>query len=130
MRFGIIPTIALTLFWLSIPLNLLYSQDEELDLDAMWENTIWDEIEEVTTKEYEVEKVTTTAGVRGAEAEDEALNKLYYRKSMRKLTLVDLNKAYGKLKNRKDAMTEDGKDTKKIDKYLVALDYKIKSYKK
>ena len=49
---------------------------------------------------------------------------------MRKLTLVDLNKAYGKLKNRKDAMTEDGKDTKKIDKYLVALDYKIKSYKK
>tara|TARA_B110001469_G_C9372629_1_gene194014 strand:+ start:28 stop:420 length:393 start_codon:yes stop_codon:yes gene_type:complete len=130
MRFGIIPTIALTLFWLSIPLNLLYSQDEELDLDAMWENTIWDEIEEVTTKEYEVEKITTTAGVRGAEAEDEALNKLYYRKSMRKLTLVDLNKAYGKLKNRKDAMTEDGKDTKKIDKYLVALDYKIKSYKK
>tara|TARA_R110000787_G_C13062938_1_gene408031 strand:+ start:110 stop:502 length:393 start_codon:yes stop_codon:yes gene_type:complete len=130
MRFGIIPTIALTLFWLSIPLNLLYSQDEELDLDAMWENTIWDEIEEVTTKEYEVEKITTTAGVRGAEAEDEALNKLYYRKSMRKLTLVDLNKAYGKLKNRKDAMTKDGKDTKKIDKYLVALDYKIKSYKK
>ena len=130
MRFGIIPTIALTLFWLSIPLNLLYSQDEELDLDAMWENTIWDEIEEVTTKEYEVEKVTTTAGVRGAEAEDEALNKLYYRKSMRKLTLVDLNKAYGKLKNRKDAMTKDGKDTKKIDKYLVALDYKIKLYKK
>ena len=130
MRFGIIPTIALTLFWLSIPLNLLYSQDEELDLDAMWENTIWDEIEEVTTKEYEVEKITTTAGVRGAEAEDEALNKLYYRKSMRKLTLVDLNKAYGKLKNRKDAMTKDGKDTKKIDKYLVALDYKIKLYKK
>ena len=118
------------MFWLSIPLNLLYSQDEELDLDAMWENTIWDEIEEVTTKEYEVEKITTTAGVRGAEAEDEALNKLYYRKSMRKLTLVDLNKAYGKLKNRKDAMTEDGKDTKKIDKYLVALDYKIKLYKK
>ena len=77
------------MFWLSIPLNLLYSQDEELDLDAMWENTIWDEIEEVTTKEYEVEKITTTAGVRGAEAEDEALNKLYYRKSMRKLTLVD-----------------------------------------
>ena len=96
----------------------------------MWENTVWEEIKEVTIKDYEIEKVTTVAGVRGAEAEDEALNKLYYRKSMRKLTLVDLNKAYGKLKNRKDAMTEDGKDTKKIDKYLVALDYKIKSYKK
>ena len=49
----------------------------------MWENTIWNEIEEVTTVEYEVEKVTQVAGVRGAEAEDEALEHLYYRKSMK-----------------------------------------------
>jgi len=47
----------------------LISQDgmEELDLDAMWDNTIWEEIEEITTKEFEVEKVTGVAGVRGAE---------------------------------------------------------------
>ena len=92
------------MFWLSIPLNLLYSQDEELDLDAMWENTIWDEIEEVTTKEYEVEKVTTTAGVRGAEAEDEALNKLYYRKSMRGISELQMKKALGKLILRREKM--------------------------
>ena len=55
---------------LSIGLSSLMGQDE-LDLDAMWDNTVWNEIEEVTTKEYEVEKVTTVAGVRGAEAEDE-----------------------------------------------------------
>ena len=75
-----------------LSLGLLFSQDEELDLDSMWDNTVWNEIEEVTTKEYEVEKITTTAGVRGAEAEDEALNMLYYRKSMRSLSLLDLQK--------------------------------------
>jgi len=125
MRFGIIPTIALTLFWLSIPLNLLYSQDEELDLDAMWENTIWDEIEEVTTKEYEVEKVTTTAGVRGAEAEDEALNKLYYRKSMRGISELQMKKALGKLILRREKMGDDS-DTKKIDSYIAQLKRKLK----
>ena len=36
--------------------GLLYSQDEELDMDAMWDNTVWNEIEEVSTKEYEVER--------------------------------------------------------------------------
>ena len=46
---------------LSIGLSSLMGQDE-LDLDAMWDNTVWNEIEEVTTKEYEVEKVTTVAG--------------------------------------------------------------------
>ena len=53
-----------------------YSQDEDLDLDAMWDNTVWNEIENVADEGYEVEKVTAVAGVRGAEAEDEALHHL------------------------------------------------------
>ena len=67
----------------------LFSQDStdiELDLDAMWENTVWEEIQDVVSVGYEVEKVTAVAGVRGAEAEDEALALLYYRKSMKGLT--------------------------------------------
>ena len=88
---------------LSIGLSSLIGQDE-LDLDAMWDNTVWNEIEEVTTKEYEVEKVTTVAGVRGAEAEDEALHHLYYRQSMKGPSPIELNKALGKLKNTLDAM--------------------------
>ena len=52
--------------------------DFELDLDVMWENTVWEEIQDVTTIYYEVEKITAVAGVRGAEAEDEALEHLYY----------------------------------------------------
>ena len=128
MKFGIIPTIVLTLFWLSIPLNLLFSQDEELDLDAMWENTIWEEIKEVTIKDYEIEKVTTVAGVRGAEAEDEALNKLYYRKSMRSLSLLDLQKVYGKLVAKKEKMAKDKVTTDVIDNYILVIKKKMRAY--
>ena len=87
-------------------LQVVWSQDEDLDLDAMWDNTVWNEIEEVTTEAYEVEKVTAVAGVRGAEAEDEALSYLYYRRSMKGLALIDLQKAYGKLQNTKDKLLE------------------------
>ena len=128
MKFGIIPTIVLTLFWLSIPLNLLYSQDEELDLDAMWENTVWEEIKEVTIKDYEIEKVTTVAGVRGAEAEDEALNMLYYRKSMRSLSLLDLQKVYGKLVAKKEKMEKDKVATDVIDNYILVIKNKMRAY--
>ena len=116
------------MFWLNIPLNLLFSQDEELDLDAMWENTVWEEIKEVTIKDYEIEKVTTVAGVRGAEAEDEALNKLYYRKSMRSLSLLDLQKVYGKLVAKKEKMEKDKVNTDVIDNYILVVNKKIKTY--
>jgi len=122
------------LFWLSIPLNLSFSQDEkkeeeaELDLDAMWENTVWEEIKEVTIKDYEIEKVTTVAGVRGAEAEDEALNKLYYRKSMRSLSLLDLQKVYGKLVLKKEKMEKDKVNTDVIDNYILVIKKKMRVY--
>ena len=111
-----------------------FSQDEkkeeeaELDLDAMWENTVWEEIKEVTIKDYEIEKVTTVAGVRGAEAEDEALNKLYYRKSMRSLSLLDLQKVYGKLVLKKEKMEKDDVNTDVIDNYILVINKKIKIY--
>ena len=38
----------------------------DLDLDAMWENTVWEEIQDVTTVYAEVEQITAVAGVRGA----------------------------------------------------------------
>jgi len=68
----------------------------------MWENTVWNEIEDVVDMEFEVEKVTAVAGVRGAEAEDEALALLYYRKSMKGLSKLDLQKALGKLVLKKE----------------------------
>ena len=39
--------------------------DDELNLDSMWDNAVWEEIQDVTTDGYEVEKITPVAGVRG-----------------------------------------------------------------
>ena len=50
----------------------------DIDLDALWESTVWEEIEEINEIEGEVEQITSVAGVRGAEAEDEALEPVSY----------------------------------------------------
>tara|TARA_R100000388_G_scaffold20043_1_gene15217 strand:- start:547 stop:915 length:369 start_codon:yes stop_codon:yes gene_type:complete len=104
------------------------STDIELDLDAMWENTVWNEIQDVVDVGYEVEKVTAVAGVRGAEAEDEALALLYYRRSMKGLSILDMNKALGKLILKREEMLrrDSGANTKKIDSFILQLRKKIK----
>ncbi len=102
---------------------------EDLDLDAMWDNTVWVEIQDVADSEaYETEYVTAVAGVRGAEAEDEALALLYYRRSMKGLSMLDLQKALGKLINKRDEMIrrDSGANTEKIDGYISQLKIKIK----
>ena len=112
---------------------VLFSQDStdvELDLDAMWENTVWEEIQDVVSVGYEVEKVTAVAGVRGAEAEDEALALLYYRKSMKGLTELELRKALGKLLNKRSMLQKQGTEVPaEIDKYILVLRNKIKTAK-
>ena len=121
-------------------LNLLKSQsdtsqidstdiDALLDLDALWENTVWEEIEDVVDVYAEVEQITPVAGVRGAEAEDEALEHLYYRKSMKGLALLDLQKAYGKLRNTRDKLIEVNPNHPKLEKInnlISQLEYKMK----
>ena len=99
--------------------------DFELDLDAMWENTVWNEIEDVVDVYYEVERVTAVAGVRGAEAEDEALALLYYRRSMKGLSKIDLQKALGKLIIKKEQLEKQKKETTKIDNYISQLKYRL-----
>ena len=102
------------------------STDVELDLDAMWENTVWEEIQDVVDVGYEVEKITPVAGVRGAEAEDEALALLYYRKSMKGLSRLDLQKALGKLINKRDSLEKNHKEIPKINNYIIQLRKKLK----
>jgi len=120
-------------------LNLLKSQsgtsktdttdiDALLDLDALWENTVWEEIQEVTDVYAEVEQITPVAGVRGAEAEDEALHHLYYRRSMKGLALIDLQKAYGKLINKRDELIKVNPNHPKLNKLnnlIAQLKFKI-----
>jgi len=110
----------------------LISQDgiEELDLDAMWENTIWEEIKNVETLEFEVEKVTAVAGVRGAEAEDEALEHLYYRRSMKGLSKLDLQRALGRLIIKRDkllSLDEKHLDIPKLNQYIKELRKRLKN---
>ena len=96
----------------------------------MWDNTVWIEIQDVADAEvYETEYITAVAGVRGAEAEDEALHHLYYRKSMRGISLVDLQKAYGKLTIKREEFMEANPNhpkLKKIDELLAQLKIKMK----
>ena len=111
-------------------LESLEYENMDFDLDAMWENTVWEEIQDVVTIEAEVEQITAVAGVRGAEAEDEALEHLYYRRSMKGLALIDLQKAYGKLMNTKDKLIEiDPKHPKlkKINNLMSQLEVKMKN---
>ena len=108
----------------------LFSQDStdiDLDLDAMWENTVWEDIQDVVSVGYEVEKISAVAGVRGAEAEDEALSLLYYRKSMKGLSELQLRKALGKLLNKRAMLVKQGTEVpEEIDKYILVLQNKIK----
>ena len=116
------------LLLLPLLFGLAWSQDDdELDLDAMWDNTVWNDIESVADAGYEVEKVTAVAGVRGAEAEDEALHHLYYRQSMKGPSKVELNKALGKLLNTLTALQEKTPNHKKIPE---VTHYVIQIYKK
>ena len=88
----------------------------DFDLDAMWENTVWEEIQDVVDVVAEVEQITAVAGVRGAEAEDEALEHLYYRKSMKGLALIDLQKAYGRLKIKRDKILKENPNNPKLER--------------
>ena len=97
-----------------------------LDLDAVWDNTIWNEIADIADEEIqEVDNITAVAGTRGAEAEDEALALLYYRRSMKGLSKLDLQRALGKLILKKEVLEQNNQDTQKIDSYIIQLKYKL-----
>ena len=114
--------------------SIVLSQEPEetlaLDLDIMWDEVIWEEITEIGREEIqEVDNITAVAGVRGAEAEDEALALLYYRKSMYGISQTEYKKVYGKLKNKRDELFKKDKNNPKLeemDNYLSYIRKKIK----
>ena len=115
----------------SIDMKEALAEIDNLDLDAMWDNTVWVEITDIEDTIYgEVEQITAVAGVRGAEAEDEALHHLYYRRTMKGIALIDLQKAYGKLVNTKDKLLEKDPNHPKLEKInnlLSQLEIKMKN---
>ena len=114
------------LFYLLIS-NFLIGDTTDVNLDDLWDTVIWEEIEEINEVEGEVEQVVSVAGVRGAEAEDEALEHLYYRKSMKRLSQLELQKALGKLMKKRD-IVKDEATLNKIDSYITQIKYKLRTY--
>ena len=109
-------------------IEALEYENIDFDMDAMWENTVWEEIQDVVDVVAEVEQITAVAGVRGAEAEDEALEHLYYRRSMKGLALIDLQKAYGRLMIKRDKILKENPNNpklKKINTLISQLESKI-----
>ena len=110
-------------------IEALEYENIDLDMDAMWENTVWEEIQEIGEEVvYETEYITAVAGVRGAEAEDEALEHLYYRRTMKQLSLLDLQKAYGKLQITKEKLIKLDPTHPKltdIDRYMAQVKIKM-----
>ena len=96
--------------------------DAEFNMEAMWEQAVWEEITEIQEDiTYETEYITAVAGVRGAEAEDEALAHLYYRKTMRGISIEDYKVAYGKLKNTRDDLFSKNPNHPKLSRMDVLL---------
>ena len=63
-------------------------------VDEEWLNTIWTQVDDlVKVEEHKLQETVTVAGVRGAEAEDAILDKLYYKGAKRYPSQDKLNKA-------------------------------------
>ena len=132
MRYGTTHMTLQTLSYQKLLFSLLISSTlvgdtTDIDLDNLWDTTVWEEIEEITEVEGEVEQVVSVAGVRGAEAEDEALEHLYYRKSMKRLSQSELQKALGKLIKKRDSVKDEA-TLKKINSYITQIEYKLRTY--
>jgi TolA-binding protein len=68
-------------------------------IDEEWLNTIWTQVDDmVKTEEHKLQETVTVAGVRGAEAEDSILDKLYYKGAKRYPSQDKLTKAIETLK--------------------------------
>ncbi len=75
--------------------------------DEDWLNTVWTQVDDmVKEEEFKLQETVTVAGVRGAEAEDNILAKLYYKGGKRAPSQDKLLKA---IKTLQDALSKDPK---------------------
>ena len=75
------------------------AEGEATDEDEDWLNTVWTQIDGVVKQEeLKLQETVTVAGVRGAEAEDNILDKLYYKGGKRYPSQDKLKKAIDTLK--------------------------------
>jgi len=91
-------------------------------VDEQWLNTIWTQVDDmVKQEESKLQETVTVAGVRGAEAEDQILDKLYYRGATRYPSQDKLRKAISTLTQAIES-DPDGEDVA-MQRYFVAQCY-------
>ena len=108
------------------------SQDDTTDAQALttiedsdedWLNTMWTQVDDmVKEEEFKLQETVTVAGVRGAEAEDNILSKLYYKGGKRYPSQDKLIKAIDTLKK---ALAKNPRATKLAarQKFFIAQCY-------
>ena len=97
-------------------------QSKPKAFDEDWMNTIWTQVDDMVKQEsLQLQKTVTVAGVRGAEAEDQVLDKLYYKGAKRYPSQDKLSKAIDSLK-KAVAKSPKGPDVAK-QKFFIAQCY-------
>ena len=96
------------------------SADETIDDE--WLNTIWTQVDDmVKEEEHKLQETVTVAGVRGAEAEDSILDRLYYKGAKRHPSQDKLNKAIETLRK---ALAESPRgENAPMQRYFIAQCY-------
>ena len=90
--------------------------------DDEWLNTIWTQVDDmVKEEEFKLQETVTVAGVRGAEAEDDILDKLYYKGAKHYPSQDKLRKAIDTLKEAIDKDPKSGDTPKR--KFFIAQCY-------
>jgi TolA-binding protein len=92
------------------------------DVDDEWLNTIWTQVDDmVKEEEHKLQETVTVAGVRGAEAEDSILDRLYYKGAKRYPSQDKLSKAIDTLRK---ALTAAPKgENAPMQKFFIAQCY-------
>ena len=92
------------------------------DVDDEWLNTIWTQVDDmVKEEEHKLQETVTVAGVRGAEAEDSILDRLYYKGAKRYPSQDKLSKAIDTL--RKALAAAPNSENAPMQKFFIAQCY-------
>jgi len=102
--------------------NVFAQAPDSTTVDDDWLNTVWTQVDDMVQEEdFKTQEIVTVAGVRGAEAEDNILDKLYYKGGKRAPSQSKLLKAIETLQK---AISDNPKgENVSKQKYFIAQCY-------
>jgi len=102
--------------------NVFAQAPDSTTVDDDWLNTVWTQVDDMVQEEdFKTQEIVAVAGVRGAEAEDNILDKLYYKGGKRAPSQSKLLKAIETLQK---AISDNPKgENVSKQKYFIAQCY-------